>query len=126
MRNLRASSILLMTLAAAAHVAHAADAPAAKIQSFPDWAPLEFLIGEWDGFGPDGAPSGRFSIEQQAGGSALLRRNSADVKGGRHEDVMLIYRAPDHGYRAVYADNEDHVIQYSVTTSDDPRSAVFL
>ena len=123
MRNLLAFAILLVTLVAAAH---AADAPAAKIQSSPGWAPLEFLIGEWDGFGPDGAPGGQFSVEPQAGGHALLRRNAADVRGSHHEDVMLIYRAPGSGFRAVYADNEDHVIQYSVTTSDDPRSAVFL
>ncbi len=123
MRNLLASSLLLVTLAAAAH---AADNPAAKVPSVEGWAPLEFLIGDWDGFGPDGAPGGRFSVETQAGGHALLRRNAADVRGGHHEDVMLIYRAPGSGIRAVYVDNEDHVIQYSVTTADNPRSAVFL
>jgi len=123
MRNLLASSILLLALAAAAH---AADTPAAKAPSVAGWAPLELLLGEWDGFGPDGAPSGRFSVEPQAGGHALLRRITADVHGGHHEDVMLIYRAPGQGYRAVYVDNEDHVIQYAVTTSDNPQSVVFL
>lgn len=39
---------------------------------------------------------------------------------------MLIYRAPGPGLRALYVDNENHVIQYSVTTADDPKTAVFL
>ena len=126
MRNLLASSILLFSLASPVQAANASEAPAAKPPLAEGWAPLSFLLGEWDGLGPGGVPSGRFSLEPQAGGHALLRRNTADVQGGHHEDVMLIYRAPGQGIRAVYVDNEDHVIQYSVTTADDPKSAVFL
>jgi hypothetical protein len=120
------SSLVLVLLLVLSPAAHAAGAPASQPQPAAGWAPLSFLIGDWEGIGSDGAPSGRFSLEPQAGGHALLRRNTADVQGVHHEDVTLIYRSPGQGIRAVYVDNEDHVIQYSVTTADDPKSAVFL
>jgi hypothetical protein len=116
-------AVALLTLAPAVH---AAGAPPAQTHLAEGWAPLSFLVGDWEGIDSGGKPSGRFSLEPQAGGHALLRRNIADVQGGHHEDVMLIYRAPGQGLRATYVDNENHVIQYSVTTTDDPKTAVFL
>jgi hypothetical protein len=117
---------LTFFLLALAPAVHAAGAPATQPQLAEGWAPLSFLIGDWEGIDSGGRPSGRFSLEPQAGGHALLRRNTADVQGGHHEDVMLIYRAPGQGIRATYVDNENHVIQYSVTATDDPKTAVFL
>ena len=101
--------------------------PAARAAD--DWAPLSFLIGDWGdctGSGAPGASMGRFSVEPQIGGHALLRRNTADTPQGRHEDLMMIYRAPGQGFRAVYVDNEDHVIFYAITPTADPPGAVFL
>lgn len=39
---------------------------------------------------------------------------------------MVVYPAAPGSLRAIYFDNEDHVIQYAVTTSDSPPSVVFL
>jgi len=99
------------------------------VHAADDWAPLSFLIGDWGdctGSGAPGASTGRFSVEPQVGGHALLRRNTADTPQGRHEDLMMIFRTPGQGFRAVYVDNEDHVIQYTVTPTADPAGAVFL
>jgi len=92
------------------------------------WAPLAFLIGDWEGVGSGkpGESIGRFSLSPDLQGHVLVRRNTADTPSGRHEDLMLIYPSSDHGFRAVYTDNEDHVINYAVTTTESPKSAVFL
>jgi hypothetical protein len=111
--------VIVAFVLALSSTSHAAD----------DWAPLSFLIGDWGdctGSGAPGASTGRFSVEPQVGGRALLRRNTADTPQGRHEDLMLIYRTPGQGFRATYVDNEDHVIQYTITPMADPAGAVFL
>ena len=92
------------------------------------WAPLAFLMGEWEGIGSGapGATAGRFSFEPRVQGHALVRRNATDTPKGRHEDLMLIYQAPQGGIRAIYVDNEDHVINYTVTPAEEPKGAVFL
>jgi hypothetical protein len=90
--------------------------------------PLAFLIGTWEGSGSGspGASTGEFCFEPQAQGHVLLRHNAADSPNFRHEDVMLIYEAPGLGLRATYVDNEDHVINYGVSASEEPKGAVFL
>jgi hypothetical protein len=92
------------------------------------WEPLAFLVGEWEGTGT-GAPGvskGSFSFAPQVQGNGLLRRSVNDSPSGHHEDVMLIWRNPDGAFRAVYVDNERHVIQYAVTATAEPKGAVFL
>jgi hypothetical protein len=39
---------------------------------------------------------------------------------------MLIYQAPERGFRAIYVDNEGHVINYIVTSTLEPKGAVFI
>ena len=97
------------------------------------WADFRFLIGSWVGEGPPAQGSGSFSLEPDLENKILLRRNTAYVPAtksrpaARHEDLMVIY--PDQaakGFRAVYFDNEGHVIEYSVTALPAGKGLVFL
>jgi hypothetical protein len=94
-------------------------------------APLEFLLGEWDGGG---------GVSGQAGGGTtfapglqdrIVTRTNFAVVGAtektpasRHDDFMVIF-ADDRGVvRADYWDNEGHAIRYVVTFPGQGR-AVF-
>jgi hypothetical protein len=99
-----------------------------------DWSPLEFLIGHWTGEGAtadQGAGTGAFSFTPDLQGKVLLRRNFAEYPKAngkpayRHDDLMIIYHdATAHDLRAVYFDNEEHIIHYAIKPSG--NSAVFL
>src|SRR5215470_10456949 len=99
------------------------------------WAAFRFLLGEWvgEGDGKPGQGSGSFILAPDLGGKVLVRKNRNEIPAanGRpaatHEDLLIVYRGAD-GKRnkAIYFDNEDHVIQYTVTPSEDGKSLVFL
>jgi hypothetical protein len=100
----------------------------------PDrWAAFRFLIGEWvgEGSGQPGKGSGEFSLAFDLREKVLVRRNRNDIPAaaGRpavhHEDLMVIYSRRD-GDRAIYFDNEGHVIEYSVIATPDNKSLIFL
>ncbi len=84
---------------------------------------LAFLVGEWTATGggkPGEATAASFSFRRELGGRVLVRRNRAEYapKPGEreavvHEDLMVVHAAPP-GLRAVYFDNEGHVINYAV------------
>lgn len=88
-----------------------------------DWGPLQFLVGTWVGEG-DGQPghgSGSFTFAPDLQGRILVRRNFAEYPAAagkpafRHEDLMIVHReAGSKSYKAVYYDNEGHVIHYAV------------
>jgi hypothetical protein len=101
-----------------------------------DWDTLRFLIGDWVGEGggqPGQASGGAFSFSSDLQGKVLIRRSyaeyppSKDKPASRHDDLMVVHRDPaGNGIRAMYFDNEGHVIQYSVTVSQDQRTLTFL
>lgn len=104
---------LLALLSSVLTLAPVATLPAA----WKDFAPL---VGEWQAdASPDGA-SGGFSLAPDLQDRVLVRHNfaeypkSATRPGGRHDDLMIIYRAGD-ATRADYWDSEGHVIHYAVT-----------
>ena len=105
-----------------------AQAPAPAPDAF---APLRFLLGTWVGAGGGrpGQVSGEATFSLELGGHALIRRSWAETPAAagrpasRHEDRIAIY--PEGGQlRALYLDNEGHVIHYAVTAS--PDGVVFL
>jgi hypothetical protein len=99
----------------------------------PALAPLAFLVGEWPatGEGRPGSASGTAVFARGLQDRVIVRTSFAESPAtagrpaSRHDDLMVIYAAPDGGARADYYDNESHVIRYAVQ-SPGPGRAVFL
>ncbi len=97
--------IILLIVAA---LAQAADAP---------FQPIAFLMGEWigEGGGKPGDANGSFSFALDLDKKIAVRKNHADLQNGVHDDLMIAYPDPaGKGLRAIYFDNEGHVINYMV------------
>lgn len=96
-----------------------------------DWGPLEFLIGQWtgQGSGSPGNGAGAFSFTPDLQRRILVRKSFAEYPpaggkpGFRHDDLLIVYREGAAPIRAIYFDNEGHVIRYTVATA--ANQAVF-
>jgi hypothetical protein len=96
---------------------HAAPQPTSPTPSAgPEWDPVRGLLGTWEGTDPARGTSGRFTLAPDLGGHVLVRHNTDVTPQGRHEDLMIVFKAPS-GLRATYFDNEGHVINYAIATS---------
>jgi hypothetical protein len=97
--------------------------PLAAQQAAPaaDWTSFQFLLGEWvgEGSGSPGQGGGGFSFAADLQGQILVRRNHTEFPAGQgrpaavHDDLLIVSQEPD-GTKAVYWDNEGHVIRYLV------------
>jgi hypothetical protein len=99
------------------------------------WTALGTLLGNWagGGSGDPGHGTGGFSFAWDLQGKILVRRSYADYPATKdrpassHQDLMVVYQEPDTRLpKAVYFDNEGHVINYLVAVSPDGKSIVFL
>lgn len=79
------------------------------------WTSLQFLTGEW--VGETSASSGACSFTFDLQRKVLIRKSYAESSSSRHEDLMVIYF--ENGLKAIYFDNEDHIIHYTVESSQD-------
>jgi hypothetical protein len=109
-----------------------ADIKQAQAKDDP-WEPFRFLIGEWVGEGKNGQGSGTFTLAPELQGKVLVRKNHAELPAadGRpaavHDDLMVIYKSGDgQPAKAIYFDSENHVINYTVTSSPDKQTLTFL
>jgi hypothetical protein len=99
-----------------------------------DWGPLQFLVGHWSGEGSTadrGSGGGAFSFAPDLQGKILLRRSFAEYPAAngkpayRHDDLTIIYHdGAANDLRAIYFDNEEHLIHYAIKPSG--NSVVFL
>lgn len=100
------------------------------------WNALRFLEGTWDaktqGQTSGVTAAGAYSFKKELGGHILARHSSAaGCKGPadfdcEHGDLLYVFQdALRQPLKAIYFDNEGHVIHYSVSTPN-PASAVFL
>lgn len=106
-------------------------------QPLPDNSPLKkfaFLIGDWvgEGNGQPGQGTGYFSIKPDLDGKVLVRKNHTEYPATPqkaafvHDDLMIIYAdRPGDVSQAIYMDNEDHTIHYTVSFSADQKTIVF-
>jgi len=98
-----------------------------------NWDAFQFLIGEWagEGGGDPGRGVGGFTFSLDLQNTILVRKNYADYPATKdrpafsHNDLMLVYREGDK-FRAVYFDNEQHVINYTVSFSRDSSAVIFV
>jgi hypothetical protein len=106
------------------------------IHSPDPWQSLRFLIGTWQartqGGTADATATGTYTFRLELRDHVLARHTaSTGCKGPTdfdcdHGDILYVY--PDlsgQGLKAIYFDNEGHVIHYAVTSSL-PDSVVFL
>jgi hypothetical protein len=101
------------------------------------WNALAFLHGTWNAHADAGSAnaqaSGSYTFTPELKHHVLVRRseNAAACKGPasfdcEHSDVLYIYQeAKDQPLKAIYFDNEGHVIHYDVSTPDS-TTAVFI
>lgn len=111
--------------------AQSAPAPASD-----PWTTLAFLEGTWEAKaqGPAGASaSGTYTFRPELANHILARHSTSNAgcKGPasfdcEHGDLLYIYvDAPGQPLKAIYFDNEGHVLHYDVSTPT-PATAIFL
>ncbi len=101
-----------------------------------DWDHLQFLIGSWispvsgqPGEGITGASTFSYALD----GKIIIRNSRAEFapapgeeKGLVHDDLLIIYQQPGESMlRAVYFDNEGHIIHYSLVFPEKQPGVVF-
>ncbi len=101
-----------------------------------DWEKLQFLIGSWASpvsGQPGEGVTGWSTFTSSLDGRVILRNSRAEFapapgqeKGLVHDDLLVIYRQPgDAQLRAIYFDNEDHVLHYTLSFPEAQPGVVF-
>jgi len=97
-------------------------------KSVKNWDKWNKLIGSWagEGEGKPGQGVGAFSFKFDLDKAIIVRRSHSEYPATKdkpatlHDDLMIIYvgqpGVPD---KAIYFDNEGHVINYAVVFPDD-------
>jgi hypothetical protein len=106
-------------------------------QESEQWRSLSFLEGTWDaktnGTASSGADaSGTYTFRKDLSGHILTRysgRSGCKAPADfdcNHSDLLHVYQErPGEPLRAIYFDNEGHVIHYSISTPS-ATSAIFI
>jgi len=98
-----------------------------------NWDGFLFLLGDWvgEGSGDPGQGTGGFTFAFDLQNTILVRKNYADYPATKdhpafsHNDLMVVYREGEK-FKAVYFDNEQHIINYTVSFSKDSSAVVFV
>jgi hypothetical protein len=123
----------LSTVVVCLHLLSAQTAPPGANEQ---WRALSSLEGTWNARTRQAASaieaSGTYTFRKELGGRILARHTStAGCKGPldydcEHSDLLYVYQEiPSQPLKAIYFDNEGHVIHYSISTPA-PMSVVFL
>jgi hypothetical protein len=102
-------------------------------QNAHTWDQWQFLLGDWigEGGGEPGQGVGEFSFWADLDGTVLMRRSYAeypatqDRPASRHSDLMLVYQETG-VTKAIYLDNEGHVINYDAYLSRGGDTLTFV
>ena len=126
----------MLSLAIAALLCLSAAAQAPARTAADPFQSLSFLEGTWDAKVQNDAAiklAGRYTFGRELDGHILARHGTTDPNckapasfDCAHGDLLYVFQeAPGGPLKAIYFDNEGHVIHYDVTTPT-PASAVFL
>ncbi len=100
------------------------------------WDQLQFLIGSWSspvsgqpGQGVSGSTTFSYELDRKV----IVRKSRAEFapepgasQGLVHEDLLVIYQQPgETQLRAIYFDNESHIIHYTLEFPPGQRAVVF-
>jgi hypothetical protein len=130
MKMNRIGTMILSVVVPALTVQSAMQASAAPAKFGSKW---QALIGEWKGENASGGSAGACGFHLDLADHIIVRTNHAVLAptGGdaakAHDDLMIIYPGSleDKG-KAVYFDNEGHVIEYDAEWSADGNTLTFL
>ena len=86
------------------------------------WDKFTWLMGKWEGegSGQPGQGGGTFSFEYDLDKEIIVRKSHSEYPATPdkpeviHDDLMIIYMDGNPEPRAIYFDNEGHVINYSI------------
>jgi hypothetical protein len=90
------------------------------------WTKWSWLIGEWkgEGSGQPGQGGGTFSFVHDLDQKILVIKSHSEYPSTEnkpkiiHEDLMIVYLYSGTPSKAIYFDNEGHVINYTLSYSD--------
>ena len=110
--------------------------PSAASSAGDPWKSLQFLVGTWEaktqGGSAGAASSGTYTFQLELRSHVLARHSiNSGCKGPadfdcEHGDLLYVYEEPvGRALKAIYFDNEGHVINYEVTTPA-PNTAILL
>jgi hypothetical protein len=127
---------IIFTLLICAPALCAQDASAPSNDAAEQWKSLQFLVGTWEaktlGGSAGAAGNGTYTFQFELKNHILSRRtNSIDCEGPadfncEHTDLLYVYPdIPGGPLKAVFFDNEGHVIHYDVTVPK-AMSVVFV
>jgi hypothetical protein len=119
--------IVIKTLAIVLCVAGSYAPCASPAESGIDpWKSMQFLIGTWDarteGGSAAAAGAGTYTFQPELRNHVLVRHSSSEKCKGpadydcKHADLLFVYQeAPDQSFKAIYFDNDGHVIHCDVS-----------
>ncbi|MGE5429984.1 MAG: hypothetical protein ACM3QX_02865 [Syntrophomonadaceae bacterium] len=93
-----------------------------------NWDKFNYLIGNWkgEGSGKPGEGTGYFSFKLDLDNNILVRKSHSEYPASKdkplivHDDLMIVYlNNSGIPVKAIYFDNEGHVINYSVSFPND-------
>ncbi|MDP4204883.1 MAG: hypothetical protein Q8859_02685 [Bacteroidota bacterium] len=91
------------------------------------WNKWKYLIGEWvgEGNGQPGQGTGKFTFQTELDRNVLVRKSHTEFPASNnrpafaHDDLLIVYPAiSENPAKAIYFDNEGHVLEYTVTYSE--------
>lgn len=91
------------------------------------WKKWAWLLGEWvgEGSGQPGTGGGTFVFSFDLDQKVIVRKSHSEYPASgnkpalKHDDLMIVYLDGNgNPSKAIYFDNEGHVINYTVTYSD--------
>src|SRR5512135_1717539 len=99
-----------------------------------NWEAYQFLLGEWEGenTGDPGEGRGRFTFTFELDRNILVRRSSTQYPDSEerpaftHDDLLIFYNEFTGAKRAIYFDNENHIIHYEVSASADGNKVILV